>query len=151
MKASYPVMQSVSWLVLTLVMSVGSVIANEEGGEAVTPDEELEVTGQQEKQISVPSTFGSPQVSSWRVIDNSNIVLELRPSEKYKATFVTPCRGIRFAETIALSTMGPYELDEHTTIFLPDGERCHISRLVPYTREMEQAEQAAREKIRKGE
>lgn len=147
MKASNPVIQSVSWLVLTLIMSVGSVIANE----AVTPDEELEVTGQPEKPVSVPSTFGSPQVSSWRVIDNSNIVLELRLSEKYKATFVTPCRGIRFAETIALSTMGPYELDEHTTIFLPDGERCHISRLIPYTREMEQAEQAAREMIRKGE
>ena len=99
-----------------------------------------------DKDISVPSTFGSSTIDNWYVLDNSNIVIETT-RRKYKATFMSSCPGIRFTDSIGLSTMGPYQLDKTTTILLPDGRRCHIKELVPYTAEMEK--QGKEEKINK--
>ena len=110
-----------------------------------TPKEEVVVIGH-DKDVSVPSTFGSSTIDNWYVLDNRNIVIETT-RRKYKATFMSSCPGIRFTDTIGLSTMGPYQLDKTTTVLLPDGRRCHIKERVPYTAEMEK--QGKEEKMNK--
>ena len=109
--------------------------------------EEEVVVIEHNKYVSVPRTFGSSTIDNWYVLDNKNIVIETT-REKYKATFMSTCPGIRFTDSIGLSTMGPYELDRTTTVILPGGMRCHISELVRYTPEMEQRDKEAKAKER---
>ena len=107
-------------------------------------DEEEIVVIEKRENVSIPHGFGSSRIDGWYVLDNNNIVIEAG-RQKYKATFMSSCPGIRYTESIGLSTMGPFELDKFTTVVLPDGWRCHIKELTVYTPEMEQKDREARD------
>jgi hypothetical protein len=100
-------------------------------------DEEIRIIEKQ-RPVSLPRSYGGSRTRDWQALDNRSIVLEDVNHKKYKATFMGPCPGIRSTAVIALSNRGPVELDQFTTVILPDGLRCPIKELVPYTAEMEQ-------------
>jgi hypothetical protein len=60
------------------------------------------------------------------------IIIDTYSYGKFKATFTQACTGIPFTDTIGFMTQGPYALDDSTTIFISNGERCVIKELVPY-------------------
>jgi len=91
-----------------------------------------EVTGKPVEKVRIPEVFGTRQIKDWQVIDNKNIIINTYAYGKFKATFAQSCNGIPFTETIGFMTQGPYALDEFTTIFISNGERCVIKELVPY-------------------
>jgi len=81
--------------------------------------------------VAIPSGFGSSRVKNWRVVDDSTMVIDTVGHGELVATFMTPCRGIRYAEALGFATMGPFEIDKTTKVVLPDGRRCHFKELKP--------------------
>lgn len=105
-------------------------------GEKASPgQEEMLVIEKKPKAVSVPESFGSSRLRDWFVLDNRNLVVEVTGGKKYKATLMGPCTGLRFTDTIAFETSGPFELDRWTTIHLPGGETCYVKELTPYEEE----------------
>ena len=132
---------SILW---SIVFSPIIAWANELDQKDPVIEEDIRIIESKKKDVSIPRRYGFSQVEDWQVLDNKHIVLEITGRKKFKATFMNSCHGIRFTEIIALSTMGPFELDKFTTIILPDGQRCHIKELIPYTVEMEQQDKLKR-------
>ena len=95
-----------------------------------------------ERQPRVPATFGSSDISDWYAPDNETIVINTYSHGKFKGRFMNRCQGVRFADTLGFSTMGPYELDSSTSIVLPDGTRCALRELAPYSDEEEKRDRA---------
>lgn len=108
------------------------------------PIEEITVIDKRYNSVSIPRSFGSSRIRDWQAPDNRTLIIEITGGDKYKATFMSPCTGIRFTDTIAFSTMGPFELDSHTSVLLPGGERCYFKDLVVYTKEEEERDRQAR-------
>jgi len=96
---------------------------------------EMVVEGKKDKPVSIESTFGSSRLDDWRVLNGRNLIIELDNGDKYRASLMNYCHGLQFTEVIGFSTLGPYELDQWTTLHLPDGERCYIRELTPYAEE----------------
>jgi hypothetical protein len=92
-----------------------------------------------DESVVIHSTFGSSDIKNWRAVDNNTLIIETYRHGRLVATFFSPCPGIRYAETIGFSTMGPFDLDRSTTVILPDGQRCHFKELKPYV-ELDQGE-----------
>jgi hypothetical protein len=102
--------------------------------------EDAETTAKPVEKVRIPEVFGTRQIKDWNVIDNKTIIIDTYGYGKFKATFVQPCLGIRFTDTIGFLTQGPYALDDTTTIMVSNGETCRIMDLVPY-KEEEKAEE----------
>lgn len=81
--------------------------------------------------VVIPSGFGSSRIQSWRVVDDSTMIIEAFGHGELVATFSMPCRGIRSADTLGFATIGPFELDRTTKVILPDGSRCYFKGLKP--------------------
>jgi hypothetical protein len=114
----------------------------------VDPDTHAASTG---REARVPDTFGSSDISDWYAPDNESIVINTYSHGRFKGRFMNSCQGIRFAETLGFSTKGPYELDASTNIVLPDGSRCALRELVPYSEEEFKREREERRKGKKSE
>ncbi len=110
-------------------------------GQAPVTGERITLFDRDAPDVVIHSGFGSPRVRSWRVVDNSTLVIQVTGSPDLVATFMSPCHGIRFAETLGFATMGPFELDRTTTVILPDGRRCPLKELKPLV-ELEDQESA---------
>jgi len=119
--------------VLTALMTVTLTCAARAGEKAANaPDHNVMVIEKKPQPVSVPKTFGSSRLWDWFVLDNTHMVVELDSGKKYVATFMGPCHGLRFTDSVAFETSGPFELDRWTTIHLPDGESCFVKDLMPY-------------------
>ena len=94
----------------------------------------------------ITATFGSSDISDWYAPDNETIVINTYSHGRFKGKFMNRCHGVRFAETLGFSTMGPYELDASTRIVLPDGSHCALRKLVPFS---DEDDRRAREEMRK--
>jgi len=81
----------------------------------------------------VPRSFGSSRIRDWHAPDDRTLIIELIGREKLRATFMSPCIGIRHTETLAFVSRGPFELDRYSSVLLPDGQRCYFSDLAVYT------------------
>ncbi len=115
----------------TLLSVLSAFAAN---GEQGNPPE-MTVREKRPDGIPVPETFGSSRLRDWNVLDGRNLVIELHDGRKYKASLMSYCHGLPFTDVLGFSTRGPFELDEWTTLYLPDGERCYVKELTPYTEE----------------
>lgn len=102
-----------------------------------------------QREARVPESFGSSDISDWYAPDNETIVINTHGHGRFKGRFMNRCQGIRFAETLGFSTMGPYELDSSTSIVLPDGRRCALRELVPYSDEEEKRDRVEMRKKKK--
>lgn len=131
------------WWLLVLSCMAGMVYA-EEAQQDQAVDEEITVIDKRYNSVSIPRSFGSSRIRDWQAQDNRTLIIEIAGGDKYKATFMSPCTGIDFTDTIAFSTMGPFELDSHTSVLLPGGERCYFKDLAVYTKEEEERDQQAR-------
>lgn len=109
----------------------------------VNPDTHTVYVG---REARVPETFGSSDIRDWYAPDDATIVISTYAHGRFKGTFMNHCQGVRFAEALGFSTMGPYELDSSTRIVLPDGTRCGLRDLVPYSDEEEKRDRAERKK-----
>lgn len=119
--------------VLTALMTVTlTCAAQAEEKAAKKPDDNIIVIAKKPKPISVPKTYGPSNLWDWFVLDNRHMVVQLDNGDKYLATFMSPCHGLRFTDTVAFETSGPFELDRWTTIHLPDGESCYVKDLTHY-------------------
>lgn len=87
---------------------------------------------QREESVVIHSSMGSPDIKNWRVVDNSTLIIETYRHGDLIATFSPSCSGLRHADTIGFSTMGPFELDKSTKVLLPGGNWCFIKELKPY-------------------
>ena len=101
-----------------------------DGGEQVTTFTREEKQGS----VVIHSSMGSPDIKNWRVVDNKTLIIETYRHGELLATFSSPCSGIRFADSLGFSTLGPFELDKSSTVILPDGRRCFIRELEPYVK-----------------
>ena len=65
-------------------------------------------------------------ISSWATIDTHRLVVSTSPSKNYLVTLRRGCFGLRFAETIALSTSNNtvYAGFDYVAV---DGQRCPIA------------------------
>ncbi len=98
------------------------------------------------REARVLESFGSSDISDWYAPDNRTIVINTYSQGRFKGTFMNSCQGIRYAESVGFSTMGPYELDESTNIVLSDGTRCAMRDLVPYSDEEERRDREERKR-----
>ena len=114
----------------------------------VNPDTHTVYVG---REARVPETFGSSDIRDWYAPDDETIVISTYAHGRFKGNFMNRCQGVRFAETLGFSTMGPYELDSSTSIVLPDGTRCALQDLVPYSDQEEKRDREERKKSRKVE
>jgi hypothetical protein len=110
-----------------------SLVAAQQAAQDNVIEEEITVI-QKQPEARVPQTFGSSQIRGWYAPDNKTLVIETSRGD-FIGTFMNRCSGIRFAEDIGLSSWGPNELDQYTTIVLPDGQRCFFSDLKAYTKD----------------
>lgn len=106
-----------------LVACSGSAPKSEREGEQVT------LFKNEDKSVVIHSTFGSSDIKDWQVVDSRTLIIETYSHGKLVATLFSSCPGLRTAEVIGFSTMGPFDLDRSTTIILPDGQRCHFKEL----------------------
>lgn len=83
------------------------------------------------RDVVIHSGFGSSRIESWRVVDDSTMIIETFGHGEVVATFSMPCRGIRTADTLGFATMGPFDLDKTTKVILPDGRKCYFKELKP--------------------
>jgi len=122
------------YIILTAIISslIFTQLATAEEKKDSTSDTPA-VTSKPVEKVRIPEVFGTRQIKDWQVIDNKNIIIDTYSYGKFKATFTQACNGIPFTDTIGFMTQGPYALDESTTIFISNGERCVIKELVPYT------------------
>jgi len=109
----------------------------------VNPDVRA-VPGQREARV--PETFGSSDIKDWYAPDDQTIVISTYAHGRFKGTFMHRCQGVRFADSLGFSTMGPYQLDSSTSIVVPDGTRCALRDLVPYSDEEYKREREERKK-----
>lgn len=100
-----------------------------------------------ERPARVPATYGSSDIRDWYAPDNETLIISTYSHGKFKGAFMNRCQGVRFAESLGFSTLGPYELDASTTIVLPDGRRCAFRELVPYSEEEERRDREERKKV----
>jgi len=133
-------------LLLLAALSL-TACSNQGAGSSAGEGEQVNTFTREEKQDSVVihSSMGSPDIKNWRVVDNKTLIIETYRHGDLLATFASPCSGIRFANSLGFSTMGPFELDKSTRIILPDGRWCSIKTLEPYVK-LEQKEEAEPEK-----
>lgn len=82
--------------------------------------------------VVIHSSMGSPDIKNWWAVDNRTLIIETYRHGDLVATFAPPCSGLRHADSIGFSTMGPFELDRTTKVLLPDGGWCFIKELKPY-------------------
>jgi hypothetical protein len=101
------------------------------------------------REARVLRSFGSSDISDWYAPDNQTIVINTYGHGRYRGTFLGNCDGIRFEENLGFSTRGPYELDSSTHIVLPNGRRCALKELVPYSDEEEKRDREERKKEKK--
>lgn len=124
-------MKPISWVYLVGLLIVMGGCASQ----STTPQEEAPVDFTPEdtgKDVVLHSTFGSADIRSWRVVDDSAIIIDTSRYGELIATFMRPCRGIRYTEVIGFDTMGPFDLDRTTKVILPDGTACHFKTLKRY-------------------
>lgn len=133
----------VLWAVTAAALSdLSPVIADEVAGAEV--ESEITVTEEMPERPRIPSTFGSSEISDWYAPDSATLIIDTYAHGKFKATLTTPCQGIRSAQTLGFSTLGPYELDESTRVTLPDGQQCFFKDLSGYTDEEEKQDRETR-------
>lgn len=92
------------------------------------------------------------QIWSWRAPDNRTLIVENDRHQKFKLDMMGYCPGLQYKETIAIRSPGGSYLSCVTpgdSVFFHDigmETRCVINKIAPYTKEMEQADKAAKEK-----
>ena len=82
--------------------------------------------------VQIPTNLGSSDIKGWYAPNSRTLIVNTYDHGKYQATFRSPCHGIRGADTIGFSTQGGIELDNSTTVVLPDGTRCRLENLRSY-------------------
>lgn len=128
-------------LAATLTLPVAAAVQAEDKP-APHPDDNMVVIAKKPDVVSIPRIPGSSQLQNWFVLDNRNIVVEVANGRYYKATLMNSCPGLRFTDRLGFSTQGPFALDKWTTLHLPDGTRCYVKDLAPYTRPAREADAA---------
>lgn len=116
-------------MLLPLALLPALPAAADTGAEPPADVEQIEVPGTKPSRPSVPKTFGSSDIRDWYAPDNRTLIINTYAHGRFKATLAVPCTGLRSAESLGFSTMGPVELDRTTTVILPDGQRCRFNDL----------------------
>lgn len=83
--------------------------------------------------VSIPTNLGSSEIKGWYAPNSRTLIVNTYKHGEYRATFSSPCNGIRSASSIGFSTQGTIELDSSTTVVLPDGTHCVVKRLNSYS------------------
>jgi hypothetical protein len=92
---------------------------------------EAEQTERSSENVRIPK---GARIYRWKAIDDSNIIIMTYFYGNFKATLEEGSQKFSEKEIIGVEAQWPYELDEHSTIFLSNGNKCKIEKLVPYTK-----------------
>ena len=91
------------------------------------------------------------RIYSWNAPDNRTLIVENDTHQKFKLDLMGICPGLTFEESLAFRSPGGSYLTCITpgdSVFFHDvgmETRCIISKVTPYTAEMEKADKAAKE------
>lgn len=69
--------------------------------------------------------------SSWRVEDESNLLLFGENGKVWRAEFSVPCPGLESAKALSFMSPGNLPGNEYDSILLDDGTRCYFNRVIP--------------------
>ena len=90
------------------------------------------------------------QISSWKVLNDKTLVVEDNFRQKFKLKLIGFCSNLNYHERLAFRSIGGLDISclqpgdqviDHS--FGTGREVCSITKISPYTREMEQADKAA--------
>jgi hypothetical protein len=92
------------------------------------------------------------QIYNWTVLNDKTLVVENDFHDKYKLYLLGTCQSLRFKEQLAFRSIGGISISCLTpgdqVIARRDfggmSNRCSITKIEPYTAEMEKADRAAR-------
>jgi len=91
------------------------------------------------------------EIYSWKSVDPKTLIIEDDRHQKFKVGLMAYCPNLAFKESIGIKSMGATYLscvDRGDDIVVRDfgfPQRCPISSIEPYTKEMEAADKAAAE------
>lgn len=69
-------------------------------------------------------------IKDWRAVDRETLYVEGRNKRWFKVTFMGPCTGIMFTETIGFATDATGDLDKFSSVFV-GGRQCHFRTFEP--------------------
>jgi len=67
------------------------------------------------------------QVMDWIAPDDRTLIVNSVDRSLYRASFKSPCTGLRLVDTIAFVVQTPPQIEKYAGIVLPDGKRCAFS------------------------
>ncbi len=65
-------------------------------------------------------------IENWRPGPDGSLLVEARNGEWYRATFTSPCRDLKFSQSIGFVTDGLGRLDKFSSVVVSDGQRCYF-------------------------
>jgi len=92
-------------------------------------DADKESTGNSSESVSIPK---GARIYAWQMIDKRNVIIRTYFYGDFKATLAEDCPKSLFKKEIRVEAQWPYEVDEHSTIILSNGDKCRIQKLVPF-------------------
>ena len=92
---------------------------------------EAEQTGTSSENVRIPK---GARIFRWKAIDDRNIIIMTYFYGNFKATLAEDSPKFSAKEIIGVEAQWPYELDEHSSILLSNGDKCRIEKLVPYSK-----------------
>lgn len=79
------------------------------------------------------------RIKNWKAPDSKTLIIETYGKRTYEVKFRPSCFGLRNADTIAFVTRGTDDLDNFSSIILPDGTRCLFDSVTPVTADLVEA------------
>ena len=64
--------------------------------------------------------------------NNWNVIIKTYFYGDFKATLEEGCPKFSSKNVVGVEAQWPYEVDEHSTIILSNGDKCRIQKLVPF-------------------
>src|SRR5262249_27852314 len=88
-------------------------------------------------------------IYNWNALNDTTVIVEDDFHQKFKLTLMTPCLNMQYKERLGFKTFGGTALscvsrgDDVIAGSQIGPQRCPISKIEPYTAEMERADKAA--------
>jgi hypothetical protein len=100
--------------------------------------------------LASPTCLQIGQIDTWKVPDDKTMIVGDNFHDRFKITLLGSCPGLAFKERVAFKAVGGMQLSCLTPgdqvmvrNFGTGGQVCPIRSIVPYTPDMEKADQAA--------
>ena len=84
------------------------------------------------------------RIDDWTALSSEALIIRTNDGQRYRATLMGKCIGLKFTDTIAFVTRGERQVDRFAGIMLPDGSRCYFKTFEAISQPSDSQEPAAR-------